>query len=392
MIWKNKGYEIDPEVVNRTECIMSMDVIYIAGAGLVGQELATILSEIGQKVCFVDNSLMKQKTGIDGIDVISFDEFRKNPNNIILAVANKSAENEIKKILQEILTNHNNYEIISYYKFINKILPTYLLYKRNLLYVNDAQISLTERCTLKCRKCAHACPQRKNNDNADYSYKEFTKTADSFFSIVDYIHELILIGGEPLLYKDLKKCIEYVGNHYRKQIGRLTITTNGTILPDDNLLRSIKENKGTVRISNYSDALPKLVDNYKKLCELLIAKEIPYIFQNKVGVWYDYGYDVVNRKNDYEELKKTFDECEPSFREIRGKKYYYCGAVRNVAQNMELDVDDDGLDLSELYGEEGRRIFLEYTMGYCDKGYVDMCNYCRGNDAKKFLIPIAEQM
>ena len=80
-----------------------------------------------------------------------------------------------------------------------------------------AQITLTERCSLKCKKCAHAC-YNVGNQTQDLDLSEVYKSADMFFSKVDYINEFVLIGGEPLLYKGLSKAIVYIGNKYRSQI------------------------------------------------------------------------------------------------------------------------------------------------------------------------------
>lgn len=102
--------------------------------------------------------------------------------------------------------------------------------------MNLAQITLTERCSLKCKKCAHAC-YNVGNQTQDLDLSEVYKSADMFFSKVDYINEFVLIGGEPLLYKGLSKAIVYIGNKYRSQIGIFSITTNGTIAPDEETLK-----------------------------------------------------------------------------------------------------------------------------------------------------------
>lgn len=86
-----------------------------------------------------------------------------------------------------------------------------------------------------------------------------------FFSKVDYINEFVLIGGEPLLYKGLSKAIVYIGNKYRSQIGIFSITTNGTIAPDEETLKVCQKYQVLYRISNYAKALPRLHQSHMKL-------------------------------------------------------------------------------------------------------------------------------
>ena len=63
--------------------------------------------------------------------------------------------------------------------------------------------------------------------------------------------------------------------------------------------------------------------------------------------------------------------------------------ARSVAENLGIDVGkDDYLDLKEV---EDKHIILEFQMGFSEKGYLDMCRYCRGSDARRHLIPAAEQ-
>ena len=66
--------------------------------------------------------------------------------------------------------------------------------------------------------------------------------------------------------------------------------------------------------------------------------------------------------------------------------------ARSVSENMGLNVGEtDYLDLNNLNGDEGKKEFLEYIMGYSEKGYLDMCRYCHGADVVNYKIKAAEQ-
>ena len=63
--------------------------------------------------------------------------------------------------------------------------------------------------------------------------------------------------------------------------------------------------------------------------------------------------------------------------------------ARSVADNLGMDIgQQDYIDLATI---QDRSILLEFQMGFSDKGYLEMCRYCRGAEAKNYLIPAAEQ-
>ena len=63
--------------------------------------------------------------------------------------------------------------------------------------------------------------------------------------------------------------------------------------------------------------------------------------------------------------------------------------ARSVAENMRWPIGDE--DYLELKGLGDKKLFFEYQQGYSEKGYMDLCRYCRGAEAVQFLIPAAEQ-
>ena len=68
--------------------------------------------------------------------------------------------------------------------------------------------------------------------------------------------------------------------------------------------------------------------------------------------------------------------------------------ARSVNENMKRGIGlDDYLDIGAMdpKSKKDKRIFLEYTMGYSKKGYLDMCRFCNGADREKYIIPAAIQ-
>lgn len=390
MKWKNKGHEFDEFMTTFSEEFHKK--IYVFGAGQLGEQMARCLDTLGLLGGIIDNSEKRQGDYILDHLIISLENYlsvHKKPA-IVIAVSDKYA-NEIAVQLERNHMVHGK-DFFYNYEFRHKILPLIYGYYQNKIYMELAQITLTEKCSLKCKKCAHAC-YNVSSASKDLSYLEACQSADKFFSKVDYINELVLIGGEPLLYRDLAKVIIYIGERYREKIGTLSITTNGTIVPNEEVLKASSKYQVLFRISNYAKTLPRLYEIHKRLISTLETYQIEYYLAQEDGYWIDYGFDYLNKDMDEIELTKTFNRCLTPCREVRGNKLYFCVMARSVSDNLHFNEgQDDYLDLDQLNDDNYKKILLEFNLGYSEKGYLDMCHRCHGMDAVNYPIPIAEQL
>ena len=388
MKWKNKGHEniFNEITVDKTTRFC------LYGAGELGGDLYTTLCKFDMFFCFIDNSEVIQKKGYNNEIVLSEDEyFARNIKYPIIICA--SIKNTL--VIQENLDRRGMVYNKDYYireEFAGVILPVILYQLFNTTFMSLAQICVTERCTLKCKKCAHGCynvPITK----VDMSIEKVKKSADIFFSKVDYIHEFVLIGGETLLYKDLTEAVEYIGSKYRNQMNLFSITTNGTIIPSQELINKCKQYNVLIRISNYSGTIKKLEPQYAKLQRLLASNNVEFRLGKKENEWMDYGFDYYQRKCTDEKLIDVFDMCKTPCHEIRENKFYYCVMARSVSENLKYDIgEDDYLDFEKLTGGNWKRELIEFIIGYSEKGYLDMCRYCHGSECHRYPIPAAEQL
>ena len=392
MQWKNKSHELDTMAAKLLKKQEKYRHIYLFGAGRKGFQLMTALNVYGILEGFIDNDIHKQQEGYKGYKVYSFDEYLKKQNGIIIVAVSENIISDIVRQLKDANLVEEE-DFIVHTRFCNYVFPIISEYLFDKTFVNLAQISLTERCSLKCKKCAHGCFAVDNRKEADLTLDQVYKSADSFFARVDFIQEFVLIGGEPLLYMRLPDVIEYIGKRYRKSIGTFSITTNGTIIPNQEILKKCREYNVIFHISNYGGTIPKLRGTYVKLIKILDEEMVNYTYGKEESEWMDYGFDYVNRNAKKDELIEVFDKCKTPCREIRENRFYFCVMARSVAENMGFNVGkEDYLDLEALKGEQGKKEFLEFNLGYSEKGYLDMCNYCHGADSRNYPIPAAEQI
>lgn len=390
MIWKNKGHELDQKVAD----LLAQNPqrkYYIFGAGLLGKELMPVLQAYGCLAAFIDNSIEKQREGVGKIPVISLETYLNLKDGQIVIAASPQNTIVIREQLKSFSLKHER-DFFLYDEFVNQIFPIISVYGFGKSYVSLVQITLTERCTLKCKKCAHGCFAVDNSRSEDMSLSQAYKSADSFFAKVDFIKEFVLIGGEPFLYKDFAKVIEYIGERYRGQIGIYAITTNGTIVPEEDVLRACRKYGVLVRISNYIRQIPRLKSFIERLIDTLEENKVSFVLGDEESEWMDYGFECVDHGTDEEYLIKVFDACRTPCREVRENRFYYCVMARSVSDNLKFYVGQkDYLDLDGLTGKEYKKELLEFTLGYSDKGYLDMCRHCNGAEARNCPIPPAEQ-
>lgn len=394
MKWTDKAHQFDAYRSEYDRMTSNGDGICLFGTGKISKEISYLLRNYDFISYYIDNDKKKQQVLFQGRSVISIEDHIKREDRLIVIATNKKNEREIKAQLKSYgLEEKKDYVSEDY--FINNLLSPMLFLYKNKIFVDLTQISVTEKCSLKCKKCAHACFAVQPG-NKDMLLDEVKASADQFFRFVDRVRYFVLIGGEPLLYKDLYKAIRYIGENYGDRICRIQITTNGTIIPQKALIEACKEYGVYFMISNYSRAVPRIKEKLVELTTVLKNESISYELFPEETEWMDYGFDHINRSADENELIQVFDNCRTGCHEIRNERYYYCVMARSVSENlMNGEVGhNDYLDLSKLDSgsNEDREIFVEYLMGYSDKGYLDMCNYCNGSEAFKFTIPAAEQL
>ena len=345
-----------------------------------------MLNYFGVFAGFIDNAAFMGSKNVYGIDV--FFETKKY-GWIILCASNEHRKEMMEQLKKEKRCGDTFY-IYECTDFFTSVFPILSVYALNRLYDNLCQISLTERCTLRCEKCAHGCWAVKG-DSADMEVNEVYRTVAWYFNTFDYVQEFVLIGGEPLLYRYLAEVVSYIGERYRQRINTFAITTNGTLLPDRELLDVCRRYKVHFHISNYSKTITWLSGRYQELCNRLEDNGIEYELSNSDDTWMDYGFDYLTR-GETEDLIKVFDECKTPCREVRENRYYYCVQARTVSENMGFNIgEDDYLDMNEIQGIDGKKVLLEFCMGYSGKGYLEMCKHCYGAEAKQHIIPRAVQ-
>jgi len=220
---------------------------------------------------------------------------------------------------------------------------------------------LTTKCTLSCVDCDMGCVfvKKPADEPVDLFNKRLNKiTAFKPVSII------VLQGGEVLLHKQFPQIIYDCAKN--PGIGVITIATNGTLIPSDEVCLAAKASGVMFRISDYGE----LSVNYERLVERLNEYDIPWEWYPRAEVWFTQGEMFLHGRDE-----KTNRECAARCF-FNGNTVFFDGKVvpcdrtctalimgKNVYSNA-VDVDNDfkKIDIDSVNNREN----LWQMCDYCD--------------------------
>lgn len=262
---------------------------------------------------------------------------------------------------------------------------------RKKVCLMEVHSTITTRCTLRCKHCNMFMPYYK--EQIDYVAEDILHDLELLFRHVDYVVSYKLLGGEPLINNELANMIMQISEKYGDKIGNIGIITNGTILPNEELINISKKYDAKFDFSDYTDAVDykkKFDEVVKRVSDAGIRYEV-----NRSLRWCDFGFPEKNKNYDFDEVREHMLSCGPLFHGLNDGKYYYCHVAWSADKAKLLkNVQDDYIDLRTLgNGDEAKEAILEHSKGNMAKGFVKLCKICGGcgNDNTDF-VKAAEQM
>lgn len=383
MKWRKKGHEFD-EIGNKFK---NIDNVIIYGAGEYGTKCAKMLEGIGANFIFADR-VKSQNGKYMGHKVISPDqiteELKVQNSIIVLAMGQDNAGRAL--ITLQMSGLQYGIDIFDVHNFMEVFFHIYAAYKYNKVLLYDVSVMVTYKCSLKCKKCMACIPYMKNPP--EVSFEKFKKDIDTLFSKIDYVIELGFGGGEMFLLKNLDRYISYVMDNYSNQFEEASLLTNGTIVPNQNIIGTIKKYNLRILVSGY-DTVPGWTDRYEKLKAKMDSNSIPIEILPYKN-WVDMGWADKKYTEDVEEL---FSMCGMKCRIVQDGKLNYCihGVLANQAL-YDLDISADEYNL-ETAIEDEKKVLMEYNLGFSESGEMKMCHFCNGYiNINQNVIPVAEQL
>ncbi len=356
--------------------------ILIYGAAIGGEIAYSILQQYKIPVWNICDRT-RVGTKICGKTVVSPEKVLQEDNLQILVTATRGFNSimcmlknysgiDIYEITSLLSESKLSYKGISYNaSAIEDFLNKYRLYAFE--YNNDRNICLptfdivvSETCTLRCKDCSALVPFLKQRNI--YKAQDIISDFDTIYSLIDEIQELVIVGGEPFIYQELPQLLNYFNR--LEKIDKITVVTNGTIVPNSNMIDKLKENKVRIRLSEYGidkQILPQLIELFKK-------EKIKYYVQ-KLDYWLDLGFPT---KHNYstQQIERIFQDC--AFSKSQGLlngKIFRCMHAAEIFNMLNIEMSE-GLDYLELRNEDITKDKLIHYLYYIKS--INICEYCNG--------------
>ena len=389
MKWENRGKEFDRS--QKVSIFRSCENVYIYGAGEYGKDLYEKMYLLQDMITFIDSNQYKQEIGYCERPVISpnkIDEIDSSKSIIVVAASIQNTP-----IIEKQLCMRGLEKIVFLYaEFAQFWLPIFVKYRKDKIYFQDITILVTEKCTLKCKACAPMYPYLEQPRHRNYD--ELIEDIDSLFDSVDYVWDLIFTGGEPFLFPQFQKLIDYTLRKYKNKFHHVQIISNGSVLPHAEFRKLLSENKIYLSISDYTQNLQndRLVDIIKENIAILqkdnVCIEIP-----KVEHWCDFGFANNIKKNlKDEDMTLFFDNCNSNCRAFHKKHFVYCVPAM-YADIVLSKKEEKQWDIDNFFIPNDRMELLEWQCGYNEKGHLEMCKYCNGYlTINKKYVPVGQQL
>lgn len=380
------------------ESVKCGDQIIIYGAAMYGEIALNALRALGlNAIAFCDR--VQADTFFCELPVIAPDQLVKYNNAHVIICATKGFQG-IRSYLESLKWD-NYYEISELIKYVeygklreycrqlsvDELVKKYKFYvegeKGEKLDLSFLALSITERCTLKCKKCSVLAPYYRKP--CDDGLNVIIEPLQRLLMCVDSIAEMQIGGGEPFMHKDLGTILQWCIE--QKKIKEISIFTNSTIVPNDKLIEILQNKKIKLLLDDYGE-LSKNLCTIKKQCD---EQNIRYVVQ-KFSRWDDLG-DFSDKKYSEEQVENIFKFC--SFGNVmsfmKGKLYRCTTAARIADLGIVQETEDDYISFLEdnfSIKEKQQEIRdLIYR-----KKYHNGCKYCNGISTSKLGIPVAVQM
>ena len=379
--------------------------LIVWGAGRIGGVAEHCLRKAGVKIlAFCDIAKDKWGTKFCGHEVISPETLKKNYPNaaiIISAVCHSAIYETISNYgYQNVFDCSSLFLKIDFEGYNFWMLPEYAI--RNVeqymaaVYeqirkensIDQIYLNITTKCSLRCRDCSVFIPYV--NNPCIYDADEIMKDFKHVLDCLGYIRIVNFYGGEPLIHPKLAEMILELKDE--KRIDRISIITNGTIIPNERLLQVLKdEPRIMIRISDYGILSSKL----KELEQILSEYHIAYEVSNYT--YWDAPSKIALCNESEEQLMEKFQLCTAcNILFLLNRKLYLCctvSAVNNIGGFPPSETNYVDLEKYSKTKEILEKEIQQYVARPKNKQYMDACKYCSGLHCIHFedKVPVAVQ-
>ncbi len=188
------------------------------------------------------------------------------------------------------------------------------------------------KCNLHCKNCCNLIPyMRQESFDVNEILGDF-----HFLSEKTKIKHVQIQGGEIFTHPNTAQIINVLGSC--KNIDKISLTTNGSIVPKSEVIEALKSNPQILVTISYYQCVD--IAKRQKLIDLFEQNHIAYHlykFLYNDGQWFDYG-NVYQKRVSKKQAITNYRDCEEKYCLTFADGFLYaCGKIRGI---------------NEVYGED----------------------------------------
>ena len=251
--------------------------------------------------------------------------------------------------------------------YINEEIENF--FEKNILNIPQIEFAITTKCSLRCKDCNALIPQFNQHGHIEMDFENFKQNLDKLLSVINQIRHFCILGGEPLLHPQLAEMLEYALSQDKIYIVRLI--TNGTLLPNENVLNILKKYSKKVYfyISNYSanEELTKRL-KHDELKELLTQNNIKFQIVGSPEWNIEAGF--ATTKFAKEQVLQNFKSCNRTqCVQLLNSKIDICSKA-STAREIHL------LNISDYINLKTTKDLRSNLIEFYKRPYQEACEYC----------------
>jgi organic radical activating enzyme len=339
---------------------------------------------------FIDDNEIRDGETLFNIPIISSTNINLDPDSIIFISSNyfDSINNNLHRLgiyskcysltdLIKCTPEEAFVGVIEYFEVMRRLHAHDTKLKRiqnfcdeSKLVLNALDIQVTEKCTMKCVDCSNLMQYYEKPENVDASILNISVL--NILDSIDLLDDARIIGGEPFLYTQLPSLLKILCDSHK--VKRITIYSNATFVPKENILLSLTHSKIQVEITDYNE----LSKNHLPLIDEFKRRSISFI-SHKPQNWTDSAKIIKNEKSS-SELKLMFERCcvNDVLTLLHGR-LYHCPFSANGYNLKAIPLDEtDYIDINNSANSLNLREKLKDF--YFGKIFLTACRYCLGRD------------
>lgn len=381
--------------------------LVIYGAGFQGLLTAYLLEQRGIKVlCFGDQDVKKQGTTYYGLPVYTPEEMVQKYPDAVAIVTPYSIRPAFQYVRDKLDYNERTVTPFSLFlefesgEFNDLIELPEWYHPDSLDYTIDMFLkqcinlqtthhlfgidaSVTEVCNLRCKNCTSLMPnyQQPQHFNAEDFLHDVQVVMKGRI-----IHHIFLEGGEAFLWKPLSSVIQELCK--APELMNVIVLTNGTVIPDDNLLRSCQNPKVRVRISDYGAITKK-----EQLASLFKKNGIKYNLHSQK--WYELSSFHQEPYSGQKLQQVLMDCCKATGTGsylVNGKLFRCPIQAQLHCLGIYPSAEKDYVDLRDTDETCLQKNITEFMSVKHMPPMVELCRHCDGRGYAGVEVPPAQQL